>query len=250
MPYPHRYLIYFIYLIIFLHQQASAQAPKRKGGDPNYVPAVFIILEGELAFFKRHIPPSASYSITICGDVPNNKKPHMVAYNQQTGHVFLILQVIDSIKNDTSSQVFGFYPKKGLPTLFFKTIKSKMMDNSERNYDVSITKHLTRAEFDTVLEKSLSLSKRIYHINKYNCYDYALFVFNSVAGKDALPTVHVRFPFVFGKGGSPVGLYKDMERLKNNGSPWAPFIKFGEMKAPVSDVRIYPDNVRLTYPIK
>src|SRR5678815_2814988 len=69
----------------------------------------------------------ATYRISVCADVPNDKKPWKVAFRQETGHVFLILQKISGI--DTINKVFGFYPKSGLPVLFFKKIKSQIKDN-------------------------------------------------------------------------------------------------------------------------
>lgn len=192
-------------------------------------------LDDELEIFNNGAK-NAVYRISVCADVPNNKKPWRVALQHQTGHVFLILQKINTA--DTISEVFGFYPKKGLPTLFFKKIKSKIKDNSKRAYDVEITKEVSAQEFDSILMKSVLCAQRIYHINKFNCYDYALEIFNSVAGPDPLPSTHVRFPFIFGKGGSPCSVYKDLKKLKESDAPWAPFIRFGNLVAPISTRRI------------
>jgi hypothetical protein len=179
---------------------------------------------------------NAAYRILLCADIPNDKKPWRVARGQQTGHVFLVLQKTTAA--DTVNKVFGFYPKKGLPTLFFKKIKSTIKDNSKRVYDTDITKELSAAEFDLVLAKSIFYAQQIYHINKFNCYDYALEIFNSIAGKETLPVSHVRFPFIYGKGGSPCSLYKDLKKLKESNSFWAPYIRFGNLTAPVSTGRI------------
>lgn len=235
--------IIFIFLFIwitFWATNAIAQHTKEKKNamQESYVETIDINISQELESFNSPVA-DARYSISLCADVPNNKKPYKVAYQQQTGHVFLILQQLDPA-GDTLSQVFGFYPKKGLPTLFFKTIKSVIKDNSKRDYDASITKELSRSEFDTILSKSISYSKNIYHINRFNCYEYAVFIFNSVAGKDTLPVNHVRFPFIFGRGGSPAGLYLDLEKMKSDGSPWASSISFGKFVAPKSSTRILP----------
>jgi hypothetical protein len=97
--------------------------------------------------------------------------------------------------------------------------------------------YVSRTQFDTILSRSVALASKRYHINKYNCYDYALLIFNSVVS-DTLPNVPVRFPFIFGKGGSPVSVYKDLKRLQSSGSAWAPHITFGKMRAPVSSGRV------------
>src|SRR5690606_14370185 len=170
------------------------------------------------------------YRIILSTQVYNYAKLFKVAYHQECCHVFLNLQKIP-IPGDTIHRVFGFYPKKGLPTLFFKTISSRIKDNSDREYDVEVSLELTAEQFDTAIARAPSLANRKHHINKYNCYDYALRVFNSVAGTHQLPSVYVRFPFIFGKGGSPVSVYKDLSRLKSEDGFWKERIRFGEFRA-------------------
>jgi len=238
MNVPARIILPFVILFLFFMPGKSiAQQNKNAAANESYIEAVNIKIDRELQCFNKEIT-DARYSVSLCADVPYNKKPYKVAHNQQTGHVFLVLQKTNPFSKDTISQVFGFYPRKGLPTLFFKKIKSVIKDNSRREHDASITRQLTKAEFDTVLEKAITFSKNIYHINKYNCYEYAIFIFNAVAGRDTVPFTHVRFPFIFGWGGSPVGLYKDLERIKQNGSYLAESIQFGNFRAPLSSTRL------------
>lgn len=199
-------------------------------------PAIVVDLEQQLSVFDSSELKNARYRIAICADVPDNRRPHKVAYQQESGHVFLLLQKM-SESNDTVQSVFGFYPRKGLPTLFFKKISSRIKDNSDREYDVEVSMDLTGEQFDSVLSRSKRYAKRKYHINKYNCYDYALQIFNSVLTADTLALVKVRFPFIFGKGGSPVSIYKEMKRLQQEKSLWSNRIRFGEMRAPVSSGR-------------
>ena len=235
-------ILHFVLAFFFsLPGRSLAQQKMNSAATEGYIEPVNIKIDRELQCFNKEIS-DARYSISLCADVPYNKKPYKVAHNQQSGHVFLVLQKINPLNKDTISQVFGFYPKKGLPTLFFKTIKSVIKDNSRREHDASITRELTKEEFDKAIEKSVTYSKHIYHINKYNCYEYALFIFNAVAGKDTVPLTHVRFPFIFGWGGSPVGLYKDLEKIKQNGSHLAECIQFGNFLAPVSSTRVLPNK--------
>jgi len=174
----------------------------------------------------------AKYRLALCADVPNNKRPLQVAYHQESGHVFLVLQKIVP-GTDTLHRVFGFYPRRGLPTLFFKTISSRIKDNSYREYDVEVSLDITAQHFDTIMAMAVDLAARKYHINKFNCYDYALRIFNAVAGDSTLPAVYVRFPFIFGRGGSPCSVYKDLTRLQSSVF-WGSRIRFGVMRAPVS----------------
>lgn len=214
-----------------------AQYPGNKKGlvKAEILPAQKVDIEEHLRVFNDSLDASA-YIISVCADVPYNKKPHKVAYKQQTGHVFLVLQKIRAT-GDTIQRVFGYYPKKGLPTLLFKTIKSCIKDNSTREYDTKISRMLTRQQFDTVLTRAISLSRRTYHINKFNCYDYAVGVFNAVSPDNPLPVRYVRFPFPFGKGGSPCSVYKDFKKMKETGAFWAGNIEVETTMAPVSTGR-------------
>jgi hypothetical protein len=229
--------------LLLMYGSSGAQDGKFKkmAATEIYVKETPISIQKELLSFDTEIP-GATYSITLCADVPQNSKPHRVAYHQQTGHVFLILQQVQPATTDTVSQVFGFYPKRGLPVLIFKSIKSVIKDNSNRSYDAAISKQLTTAEFKTVLAKCREYAGRIYHINKFNCYDYAVYVFNTVAGAEPVPFMYVKFPFIFGRGGSPVGLYKGLNQLKSNGSAWSQSIVFGDFNAPKSTTRVIKDN--------
>lgn len=223
-------LIFFASLIFFcpgIYSQDRSAKANQAGGFLAYS----IHIADELSVFDNG-KTMATYRISVCADVPNDKKPWKVAFRQETGHVFLILQKISGI--DTINKVFGFYPKSGLPVLFFKKIKSQIKDNSERVYEVDVTKEISAAEFDTVLTRSIVDAQRVYHINKFNCYDYALGIFNSIAGEHPLPVRHIRFPFIFGKGGSPCAVYQDLRTLKVVDPALASCIRFGTLIAPLS----------------
>ena len=173
---------------------------------------------------------SAEYSVTLCGDVPVNNNPVRIYKKGETGHVFIILSKKISTGEVVSSS-FGFYPR--IPVTFLiKQVRSKILDNSNREYDVSIGKKVTPDEFTMVLEKCVVLAEKKYNLKKYNCYDYALEVFNALPGIEKLPVTHVKFPFIFGKGGSPCGLYKDLKMLLTTNSSLTAFISFGEFRSP------------------
>ena len=173
---------------------------------------------------------SAIYTITACADLPDNDNPQCVYKKGEPGHVFLMLS--KNIPGGVSiTKSFGFYPKVAVSFLFKKT-KSQIKDNSKREYNAAIDKTLTAAEFEIVLEKCKELAKKKYHLKKYNCYDYVLEIFNSIPGIEKLPVSKVKFPFIFGKGGSPCGLYRDLKQLVASGSSWTPFISFGVFISP------------------
>jgi hypothetical protein len=222
-----------------LYNCAEAQQDRKHKHDAQKgktLPARTISIEQQLGVFDDSAD-ALSYTISLCADVPLNKKPHKVAHKQQTGHVFLILQKVKKA-GDTIQRVFGYYPKKGLSTLLFKKVKSCIKDNSQREYDTKISRAVSRQQFDTVIAKCIFLASRPYHINKFNCYDYAVGVFNSVAPDHPLPVTYVRFPFPFGKGGSPCSVYRDFKKMKDSGAFWANSILVGTGAAPVSTGRL------------
>ncbi len=189
------------------------------------------LLQQSLQCFEP-VNPTALYSLTLCADIPDNTQPTRVHIKSETGHVFLVFSKISG--KDSIHNVFGFYPRRPASSLFFKNVRSEILNNGRREYNASVTTELDAAAFGYALRKAVQLAGKKYNINRYNCYDYALEIFNTVSGKDPIPGRHIRFPFIFGKGGSPCGLYADLYSLWLNKSSWAPYIQFGVYKAPVS----------------
>ncbi|HPG11772.1 MAG TPA: hypothetical protein PLU37_09595 [Chitinophagaceae bacterium] len=183
---------------------------------------------------------NAEYSITLCADIPDNNQPDRVHVRSETGHVFIVLTKIQ--QSDTTHCVFGFYPRRPASSLIFKNVRSEILDNSEREYNISVFKQLDETSFMKTLNTAIELAKKKYNLNKYNCYDYAIDIFNEVAGTNKLPKNHINFSFIFGKGGSSCSLYADLKQLKENGSTWAPYIQIGLFKAPVSKDFEISDN--------
>lgn len=228
-----------ILLLAAVHLSQSAhtqQRSKHKSGRNREEPAhaTKVDIRQHLRVFDTR-RTDADFYITLCADVPLNRKPERVAYHQQTGHVFLILQQVNpETPADTIHRVFGYYPKKGLPVLLFKKIKAVIKDNSRREYDISISRKITAPQCASVIECALSEAKRRYHINKFNCYDYAVTVYNTACVTDTLDLVHVRFPFIFGKGGSPSGLYRQLRDRAERRSTVAALVRTGNYEAPAS----------------
>jgi hypothetical protein len=225
-------LVFLCFILLF-----SAPCISQKRGifkDPNFIitPATPISLERELRVFNNG-SSNALYRITIGADVPYNKKPGRLIYNMETGHVFLVLQKIDMTTNDTIHKVFGFYPYKlGLSIFFKRELRSTIKDNSHREHDIELSKIITAEQFEDVMRLAVQYSKRNYHLNNFNCYDYALTIFNSVARPDTLPFIYRKFGF-FGKGGSPCTIYKYLKQQQTI-PVWGPYIRAGNLIAPVS----------------
>jgi len=175
------------------------------------------------------------YQITLCGDLPDDHDPDRIHLKDEPGHTFLILKKWNpKSSSGPIIKVFGFYPRRPASCLIFRNVRGEIMDNSEREYDVSLTTEISANDFVMILQRSQELAKRKYNLNKYNCYDYAVEIFNSIPGIEKIPITHVKFPSIFGRGGSPCGLYRDLQRLKKEGSSWSSHIQFGIFYAPCS----------------
>jgi len=175
-----------------------------------------------------------TYSIRICADVPDNSRPGKVFFKGEPGHVFVVLERADTATLFCERYVWGFYPKKAISCILFRRVKSRLVDNSNKEYDVSVTRSVNESEYRFLLQKALELSRKKYHLNSYNCYHYALELFNSLNAQPALPVSHVRFPFLFGKGGSPCGLYRDLQNILVHHSSNTLNIQFTRKNAPGS----------------
>lgn len=189
------------------------------------------LLEQSLQCFEP-LNPQARYSLTLCADIPDNTNPSRVHLKSETGHVYLIFSKITG--QDSIHNVFGFYPRRPASSLIFKNVRSEILNNGGREYNASVTAELDAVLFSQAIRQAVLLAKKKYNINRYNCYDYALELFNGVTGKEPIPVRHIRFPFIFGRGGSPCGLYADLHSLWMNKSGWAPFIQIGIFSAPAS----------------
>jgi hypothetical protein len=173
---------------------------------------------------------SASYTITLCADLPDNDHPNEVHVKNEPGHVFIILSKKDS--SSSCSIAFGFYPRKPLSSLLFKKVRSKILESHSREYEVSISRAISAAEFQLIEQKAIEVSIKKYDLAHYNCYDYALEIFNSIPNIEKLPVHRIKFPFPFGRGGSPCGLYHDLQELKKQSGFWREAIQFGHFKSP------------------
>ncbi len=210
---------------------ASAEENRTKSVKKNRLKKASTLLQQSLQCFEP-VNPQAAYSLTLCTDIPDNTNPSRIHMKSETGHVFLIFSKING--QDSIHNVFGFYPRRPASSLIFKNVRSEILNNGRREYNASVSTELDAGTFSLAIQQAVQLAKRKYNINKYNCYDYALELFNAVTGKDPIPGRHIRFPFIFGKGGSPCGLYADLHALRIGQSTWAPFIQIGVFKAPVS----------------
>ncbi len=214
----------------------SDSAVKNKKSGSKYITQQRIWLEDFLLVFDP-VQKNDEYSIAICTDLPDKDNPKLVYKKGETGHVFLILAKHESATGKTVSRSFGFYPRWEVSCLA-KQVKSKIRDNSNREYDAYLEKKITADEFAFILQQCKEFAGKKYNLKKFNCYDYAIEVFNSLPGIEKLPVTDIKFPFLFGRGGSPCGLFADLKKLKETNSAWAAFIRMGLFTSPPNELFI------------
>ncbi|WP_373549186.1 hypothetical protein [Haliscomenobacter sp.] len=191
------------------------------------------------AILLRPLGEHELVTLTLAADVPNNQKPAQVWYRKNPGHVLLILERLDTLSGLQSTLSWGFYPRQPISSVFFRKVKSELRDNGGDEFEAKITINLNDSSFQHLQKQSIALAKRSYHLNRYNCYDYALEVFNDVIDRPKLLQQTVKFPLplVMGRGGSPCALYQHLQALKTD-SCWAKAISFGPFVAPKSEEKL------------
>jgi len=175
---------------------------------------------------------SVTYFLTLAADIPDNNNPGKVHFQKEPGHVFLILTKKDTHNGESQAMVWGFYPRRPLTSIFFKRVKSEVRDNSNREYNISLTCRLTPDGLDSLKSAAEELSFRKYDLNRFNCYDYAVNLFNAVQKQMTVPVSYMRFPLVLGKGGTPCSLYKDISILAPSALPVGYIVQTGVFYAP------------------
>ena len=92
---------------------------------------------------KKQPGKDAVYSITLCVDIPVNTNPKKLNVGRETGHVFIILSIIDSVNKDLYADiVYGFYPLRPAKSLIFRKVRSVIFDNGGRKYDIAVKKKI------------------------------------------------------------------------------------------------------------
>ena len=175
-----------------------------------------------------HSIPTRLFGYNSCGYSDNNR-PRKLHVRSKPGHVFLIIE--KSVQRSASCvrQVFGFYPAKERASLFGGDIAGRIEDNSNREYNASLSTELSVSAFRVFLSQAELLAKRKYNLRRFNCYDFVLEVFNAIPEIQKIPVSHIRLPYLLGRAGSPCGLYRDLVQLKSGKSSWAPFIRIGTL---------------------
>lgn len=200
------HLMAFLTLLLNLSSSAIAQEPTKD--------------------LNPKITEAVQYRIMLCADVPHSTNTDKVYYKGEPGHVFIRLIQQNHQGEIKESLEFGFYPVHPVSSLLFRKAKSKLVTNRGRNFEASITCNISAIQYELAIEKALELSKKAYHLNRFNCYHYAIQVFNSVSRGLQIPERAIKFPFIAGKGGSPCALFADLIKLRVSAIPEAYKLNF------------------------
>jgi len=191
-------------------------------------------------YFKcfTYIPDAgATYSVTICADLPVNDNPEaLLDRNFQCGHSFLIFTKTNG--NSSASLSFGFYPQRILLSLTTLPLSSKVSDDGAvaHEYNGSLTMNgISALDFMTLEHEAENLANSMkYDIGDYNCTNFALDVFNSIR-----PTDPLQVPDWIGSytgldfGATPNGLYSLIKSMEYNKNGTRNFnVQIGVMRAP------------------
>ncbi|HEY4291391.1 MAG TPA: hypothetical protein VGN00_30025 [Puia sp.] len=175
----------------------------------------------------------ASYTIQLCADVPSNNDPNRsmtFSAGISAGHTFLV--VTKSGGGVSISQAFGFYPASTLSAWNpMSAVGSVIRDNSNAEINASITMTMNPDQFNTIRAAAIALSQKPYQLDKSNCSDYALGVFNAARTNPLTvdPYMLTQAGIFMGNGlssppvtvpitNSPQMIYEKLSAIKANGA--------------------------------
>jgi hypothetical protein len=178
----------------------------------------------------------ATYTIRLCADVPSNGDPNLsmtFSAGISAGHTFLV--VTKSGGGVSISQAFGFYPASTLSAWNpMSAVGSVIRDNSNAEINASITMTINSDQFNTIRAAAINLSNNPYRLDKSNCSDYALGVFNAARANPLTvdPYILRQAGIVMGNGASsapitvpitnsPQMIYEKLSAMKASGDPEA-----------------------------
>ncbi len=151
---------------------------------------------------------SGNLSVTIYADqpVPFNREVHI---GRVVGHTFVSLNF--EIGGEDKNLVLGFYPTESNITPTFNRVSTpEIRDDGERTFDVSVKFELTCNEFNQQIKEFLEQSSETYHLDNYNCTDFAIESIND-SSNCGIPSSQGGCPG--GSGSNPGYLGEDLRTL-------------------------------------
>jgi len=157
---------------------------------------------------------SASYTVTICVDLPVDADPSKFFNwsDASPGHTF-----IELYKNGSGGLVqqnLGFYPNTSWKTVAGPdNIASKIADDTGHEYQAKYTIAVNATQFQQALSAAARYSTHDYNIAEFNCADFALDIFRAAGGTLNVPQFQIPgFPSSDGSN-TPEGIYDAIANL-------------------------------------
>lgn len=171
-----------------------------------------------LQCFSNIPDAGATCTIKILTDIPVDNDPHAFFdwNNNSPGHTFL--QITKANGSQMVQQNIGFYPMLDWKNILTTApIDGKFVDNTQHEFNASLSMNLTPEKFNSTITHILYLANFIrYDIDGYNCTDFALDVFNHSRGGNQLTIPMYDIPGGTAPYGSatPQGLFNKLKDMK------------------------------------
>ncbi len=165
----------------------------------------------------------ATYTITISADLPVDDQPETM-FNWREGspgHAFLTLT--KSNPSEIVSQNLGFYPNTSWKSIITSDVNSKVVDDSDHEFQASYAVSVTGYQFQVALDKIAAIQSKKYNLGNYNCTDFVLEVFNTVQPSFTVPP-HIVPNLSYSAiqtANTPQGLFDRISQLQTAGTSGA-----------------------------
>ncbi|MBL7760812.1 MAG: hypothetical protein JNK08_08960 [Sediminibacterium sp.] len=144
---------------------------------------------------------ASSYAIAIHVKQPVAGKKKIFTGLGNVGHMFITLTKFNKDRSFVS-RTFGFYPEKGLMipvNPIFPESPSVLKNDHFRTWDEMIGRFVSQKDFSRILEFIDKNSNTLYHLNRFNCSDFAL----AIAELAHIRIAETSGKWPLGKGNNP-----------------------------------------------
>jgi len=144
---------------------------------------------------------ASSYAIAIHVKQPVAGKKKVFTGLGNVGHMFITLTKFNKDRSYVS-RTFGFYPEKGLMipvNPIFPESPSVLKNDRFRSWDEMVGRFVSQKDFSRILEFIDKNSNTLYHLNRFNCSDFAL----AIAELAHIRITETNGKWPLGKGNNP-----------------------------------------------
>ncbi|HJV19535.1 MAG TPA: tetratricopeptide repeat protein [Sediminibacterium sp.] len=144
---------------------------------------------------------AASYAVAIHVKQPAAGKKNVFAGLGNVGHMFITLIKFNKDRSSVT-RTFGFYPEKGLlipVNPIFPNSPAVLKNDQQRSWDEMVGRFVSQRDFTRILEFIDKNSNTSYHLNRFNCSDFAL----AIGGLANIRIAETTGKWPLGKGNNP-----------------------------------------------